>query len=65
MDTWETHFRSIVNESGASRSLTGFEMADYGMGNMMANEKYATLSASGAVIDLCRPSEDDDDVSMA
>lgn len=70
MDTLETHFRSIVNETGASRSLTGFDMADLGIayiGNMMANENSAILSALGAIIDLCRYSGDayDDDVSMA
>ena len=50
MDTWETHHRSAVSESGASRSLIGLDLTDLDiayMGRLYANEESATLSASG------------------
>ena len=52
MDTWETHYRSAVRESGASRSLIGFDLTDLDlayMGRLVANEQSATLSASGSM----------------
>ena len=76
MDTWETHYRSIVSESGASRSLSGFDQINHHadlsiafMGNLMANEKTATLNAAGVTIssgnESGSPDEDEDSVSIS
>lgn len=74
MDTWETHYRSSVSESGASRSLIGFGLTDQNMaymGRLVANKQSAVLSASGSMInnrddggvDLDLLDEEDDCVS--
>ena len=53
MDTWETHYRSAVSESGASRSLVGLDLTDLDIqayvGRLVANEQSATLSASSSM----------------
>ena len=52
MDTWETHHRSAISESGASRSLIGLDLTDFDiayMGRLYASEESATLSASGSM----------------
>ena len=58
MDNWEIHYRSSVSESGASRSLVGFnDLTDLGiaryMGSLVANDQSAALSASGSFMNCC------------